>query len=285
MMTAPKKTEPAPGVLEWIEPARTFESVVLSESLEAAVSELIEEWRKADRLARFGLAPRNRVLLHGPSGNGKTTLCEALAHEIRLPLGIVRYSELINAYVGVSEKAVASMFAAVNQRRCVLFADECDSIATARIQVRSSCDEGRNNIVNELLMGLDRLAPHTLVVFATNLPDALDPALRRRVNLTLELPAPQPHELRRVVERLLEWNRLLPLADFDAARCGATSYAQCEQLALDHARRAILAMPDEPTQGRRRSDWLRAQLAGWEGSDARTTHDSPAAVSRVLPSA
>jgi SpoVK/Ycf46/Vps4 family AAA+-type ATPase len=246
--------------------ARGIDSVILPGDLGERVRELLEEWRQAEKLLRYGLTPRNRVLLHGPSGNGKTTLAGAVAAELGLPLVVVRISDVIGSKMGDFIHGVAGVFANARRTHCLLFIDECDSICAARSDDGQACAQERNGAVNTLLLELDRLPASHAVFFATNFADVLDPAMRRRVNLTLEMPAPTISDLVRLVDRLRLDHPLWPLAGFDPESCGATSFAQCEQMALDHARRAVLEPDFDPLglQGKPRSTWLREQ-AGLRG--------------------
>lgn len=249
------------SAIDWQTVERPLDSIILPGNLAATVGEMIREWRATEKLARFGLKPRNRMLLHGPSGNGKTALAAAIATELDVPLAYVRYSELISKWVGHTHQNLARVFRESATQPCVLFFDEADSICSSRSSSEQSSSRERNLSVNTLLLELDRLSDETVAIFATNLPDMLDAAMRRRISITMELPAPDLDDLRRLVATIRSKNPLLPLADFKVEECGATSFAQCEQLAIDHARRIILDM-DDPLgmAGKPRSAWLRERI-------------------------
>lgn len=250
-------------VIDFQQPDRRLDSIVLPGDLGARVSELIEEWRQSEKLLRYGMRPRNRVLLYGPSGNGKTSLAAAVATELDLPLGYVQYSALISKYVGQTHQSVSHVFDLAEERPCVIFFDEADSLCSSRLESDHGADRERNLSVNTILLRLDRLWDQTVVMFATNFDKVLDAAMRRRIALSLELPAPDAADLLRLVESIRRRHPLWPLSDFDAAACGATSFAQCEQMAIDHARRIILRGDFDPLglEGRPRSAWLREQMA------------------------
>lgn len=249
--------------VDFQQPERRLDSIVLPGDLGARVSELIEEWRQSEKLLRYGMRPRNRVLLCGPSGNGKTTLAAAVATELDLPLGYVQYSEVISKWVGHTHQHVAGVFREAAERPCVLFFDEADSLCSSRMESDHGADRERNLSVNTILLELDRLSEATVVMFATNFERVLDAAMRRRISLTLELPAPDAADLERLVDSMRRRHPLWPLDGFDAASCGATSFAQCEQMAVDHARRIILRGDFDPLglEGRPRSAWLREQMS------------------------
>src|SRR5439155_27151154 len=81
-------------------PSRRLDDLVLSATVREQVTQLIDEQRRAELLRSHGLEPRNRVLLMGPPGNGKTTLAEAIAESLLVPLVAVRYEGVIGSFLG-----------------------------------------------------------------------------------------------------------------------------------------------------------------------------------------
>jgi transitional endoplasmic reticulum ATPase len=143
------------------------------------------------------------VLLHGPPGTGKTLLARAIAGESGVNFIHVRGPELLDRYVGESEKSVREVFERARQAApAIVFFDEIDAIATNRDSV--SGDSGvTERVVSQLLTELDRLAdnPNLVVLAATNRRDALDPALLRpgRLESHVEVPAPDVDARRAVL--------------------------------------------------------------------------------------
>jgi len=81
-------------------PRRTVDDLVLSEPIRSACLELIQEQQRADLLRSYGLEPRNRVMLTGPPGNGKTSLAEAIAGLLGVPLLTLRYDGVVGSFLG-----------------------------------------------------------------------------------------------------------------------------------------------------------------------------------------
>ncbi|CAN6454667.1 unnamed protein product [Victoria cruziana] len=129
-----------------------------------------------------GLRKRSGALLYGPPGTGKTLLAKAVATECSLNFLSVKGPELINMYIGESEKNVRDIFQkARSARPCVIFFDELDALAPAR---GSSGDAGgvMDRVVSQMLAEIDGLNESTQDLFligASNRPDLIDPALLR----------------------------------------------------------------------------------------------------------
>ena len=111
-----------------ITPARRLEDLILPAEAEETVRERVGEQNRADLLHSYGLEPRHRVLLAGPPGNGKTTLAEAIAEALMVPLLVVRYEAVIGSYLGETAQRISQVFELARSRRCVLFFDEFDSV-------------------------------------------------------------------------------------------------------------------------------------------------------------
>ena len=169
-------------------PQRALEDLVLPEATRDACRELIEEQHRHSLLRSYNLEPRNRVLLAGDPGNGKTSLAESLAHALMVPFVVARYDGLIASYLGETASRLNKLFEYVRTRACVLFFDEFDTIGKERGDVHETGEIKR--VVSSLLLQIDALPSHVIVVTATNHPELLDRAVWRRFQLRLELPHP-----------------------------------------------------------------------------------------------
>ena len=224
-------------------PRRRVGSLQLKPHIRTAIDELIEEHKRVDLLQSYGLEPRNRVLLDGPPGNGKTSLAEAIACETMLPFYVVRYEGVVASFLGETASRLDAIFDFARTRRCVLFLDEFDSIAKERSDIHETGEIKR--VVSTLLLQIDRLPAHVIVVCATNHSELLDRAAWRRFQLRLELQVPTRAEaemfLGRMKQRLGGELGLAPLALAD--KLSGASFAELEQVALDIRRRLVLELP------------------------------------------
>ncbi|KAF7375085.1 hypothetical protein MSAN_00394900 [Mycena sanguinolenta] len=152
-----------------------------------------------------GIAAPCGVLLWGPPGCGKTLLAKAVANESQANFISVKGPELLNKYVGESERAVRQVFARARASSpCVIFFDELDALVPRR---DDSLSESSARVVNTLLTELDGLDARksVYVVAATNRPDMIDPAMVRpgRLDKLLYVDLPTPQERREIVRTLL----------------------------------------------------------------------------------
>jgi len=231
-------------LLHEIIPRRRLRNLQLSTGVAEAAAEVIEEHHRSELLRSHSIEPRNRILLEGPPGNGKTSLAEALAAETMVPFYAVRYEGVVSSFLGETAGRLDHVFEFARTRRCVLFFDEFDTIAKERADTHETGEIKR--VVSTLLLQIDRLPSHVIVVCATNHGELLDRAAWRRFQLRLVLGPPSRAEATQFLEtvrgRLGGELGLAPrtLAD----RLHGASYAELEQFAQDVRRRYVLALPD-----------------------------------------
>ena len=226
-----------------IAPQRTLATLILPSRVAQACRELIEEHQRADRLRAGNKEPRHRLMLVGPPGNGKTTLAEAVATELSLPLLVVRYAAVLLPPLDAAAARLQRIFDYAAQQLCVLFLDEFDTIGTEREQALERGDITR--VVSSLLLQIDATPSHVIVVAATNHPENLDRAAWRRFQLRLELPSPSRDEVLRWCERLaqrLTFPATVSLPKL-ASQLTRLSFAELEAFSDDIERRLLLADP------------------------------------------
>ncbi|XP_058131256.1 nuclear valosin-containing protein-like isoform X3 [Dasypus novemcinctus] len=172
--------------------------------------------RNPDQFKALGLVTPAGVLLAGPPGCGKTLLAKAVANESGLNFISVKGPELLNMYVGESERAVRQVFQrAKNSAPCVIFFDEVDALCPRR----SDRENGASvRVVNQLLTEMDGLETRqqVFIMAATNRPDIIDPAILRpgRLDKTLFVGLPPPAD-RLAILKTITKNGTRPPLDTD----------------------------------------------------------------------
>jgi transitional endoplasmic reticulum ATPase len=165
----------------------------MAETKQALTEAVLWPLRYPDSFARLGVAPPRGVLVYGPPGCGKTFLLRALAGTGQLNVLAVKGAELLDKYVGESERAVRELFRrAGDAAPALVFLDEVDALAPRRGQ---SSDSGvADRVVAALLTELDGAQPlrDVVVVGATNRPELIDPALLRPGRLERLVYVPPP---------------------------------------------------------------------------------------------
>lgn len=226
-------------------PQRSIDDLILPEVVVTACRELIEEHQRRDLLRSYNLEPRSKVLLVGPPGNGKTSLAEALAEALAIPLLIVRYEGVIGSYLGETAVRLRRLFDYVRTRQCVLFFDEFDTVGKERGDVHETGEIKR--VVSSLLLQVDSLPSHVLVVTATNHPELLDRAVWRRFQLRLSLPAPNQQQLQAWVNKLeKKIKEPIGYTPSDLAeKLRGLSFAEAEEFGADVLRRRILNVTEK----------------------------------------
>lgn len=175
---------------------------------------IVQPIKRPELYEKVGISAPGGVLLWGPPGCGKTLLAKAVANESRANFISIKGPELLNKYVGESERAIRQVFTRARASvPCVIFFDELDALVPRR---DTSMSESSSRVVNTLLTELDGLNDRhgIFVVGATNRPDMIDPAMLRpgRLDKTLFIELPNEREKLDIIKTLTKSNGT-PLAN------------------------------------------------------------------------
>lgn len=189
------------GLLAVSYPETRLSDMVLTDDLSARVQRILREQRAQAKLLSHGLSPRRKLLLVGPPGSGKTMTASALAGELHLPLYVIVLDALITKFMGETAAKLRLVFDALARHRGVYLFDEFDAIGGERA---AGNDVGEiRRVLNSFLQFVEQDESASLIIAATNHPQALDRALFRRFDDVIEFELPPALE----VEHLLR-NRL-----------------------------------------------------------------------------
>ena len=176
------------------------------------------------------------VLLYGPPGTGKTMLAKAVANEAESNFISIKGPELLNKFVGESEKGVREVFKKARENApTVVFFDEIDSIATERGRQASDSGVGER-VVSQLLTELDGLEEleDVVVIATTNRPDLIDSALLRpgRLDRHVHVPVPDEDARRKILEVHTQHKPLADSVDLDKLARRTEGYVGADLEAL-----------------------------------------------------
>lgn len=168
---------------------------ILTGPVRASLQQWMAEMNAADELEAVGLKPRQRCLLSGPPGCGKTTLAHHIAARVGVPMLVVQAHEMVSKYLGQSGEQIGKLFREARRNRygMALFFDEFDALAKNRNSMGGqAADNERANITIALLQEFDRF--DGLLFAATNVSKNIDPAIWRRFQMQIEIGFPGPAE-------------------------------------------------------------------------------------------
>jgi AAA+ superfamily predicted ATPase len=241
----PLRSVHQPDVLTEITPRRTLNDLVLSAPVREAFDELIQEHHREELLRSYNLEPRSRILLLGPPGNGKTSVAEAFASALMVPLVLARYDALITSFLGETATRLRRLFEYAHTRRCVLFFDEFDTLGKERGDIHETGEIKR--VVSSLLLQIDDLPSHVVVICATNHPELLDRAVWRRFQVRMELHPPTGSQVEEFISLLANKMKLNLESQGQALlrTLKGASFSEIEDFICDVARSYVLSLPNE----------------------------------------
>jgi hypothetical protein len=163
-----------------------------------ALARVHYDWGTARAWNESGLC----ALFAGPPGTGKTMAAEVIAAELDLPLYRIDLSQVVNKYIGETEKNLRRLFDAADASDVILFFDEADALFGKRTEVKDAHDRYANLEISYLLERMERFKG--LAVLATNRKQDLDEAFLRRLRFVVDFPLPGEEERRRI------WRQMIP---------------------------------------------------------------------------
>ncbi len=186
-------------LIEVFQPRIRVSDMVLSPNVKESLDKLINEQRKWEILRKHNLSPRRKLLLVGPPGTGKTMTAQALAGELGIAVYIIRLDGLMSKFMGESIAKLRLVFDAMQDHRAVYLFDEFDSIGSHR---NHGQDVGEiKRVLNSFLINIEKDQSNSIIVAATNLPEALDKALFRRFDDVIHYPLPDIEQIIEIIKK------------------------------------------------------------------------------------
>jgi len=181
------------------------------------------------------------VLLYGPPGTGKTALIRAISAELNIPFLHIQISEILDKWMGESNKLVNAIFSLANKiSPCIIFIDEIDSLLGVRRRADHELSTQIKTQFMSLWDGLSKPENEVILVAATNRPHMLDPAVDRRFTMKIQLKQPSCEQLKSILQAKfrnadvslisdVDWNKLAVLC-FHFKMTGADIQETCHRI-------------------------------------------------------
>ena len=226
--------------LLWIrESSVSPDLVTLAPATAHMVERVLREYAKRKQLLSHGLRPKSKLLFWGPPGTGKTLTAYLLAHELSLPVGVIRLSALISSFLGDTASHLQRVFSRAASAPMVLLLDEADALGKDRDDPNDVGELKR--VVNSLLQAIDAFQPpDSLMIAASNHQYLLDPALWRRFDGVIPFPLPEQEQRQRFLKRLLSGVRFSGSVNVLASQMEQLSYADIERVVVEALKTMIL---------------------------------------------
>jgi len=183
------------------EPDAHLSDLIVTDSMRSRLNRLLKEYHQKEKIFKFGLENRRKILLSGPPGTGKTLTASVIAGELHMPLYIILVDKLITKYMGETAAKLRQIFDAISSNVGVYLFDEFDAIGAER---------GRDNevgemrrVLNAFLQFIENDASESFIIAATNNIEILDQALFRRFDDVLHYSLPQKEQITQLLNNRL----------------------------------------------------------------------------------
>ena len=175
--------------------------MVLPIETEEKIRRVEKEFAAKERLAHHGLQYRQKILIYGAPGCGKSMSAERIAWNLGLPFLKIRFDVIISSFLGETASNLTRLFDGIKEYPCVLLFDEFDVVGKTRT---NNQDVGEmHRVVNILLTLLEEYNSQGILIATTNIENALDQALFRRFDDIIEMPMPSKEEIFRLTKMTL----------------------------------------------------------------------------------
>ncbi|MBF0621412.1 MAG: ATP-binding protein [Magnetococcales bacterium] len=222
-------------------PEYRFKDMVLDETIDKRLQRILKEQRHHQKIRKYGLSPRRKLLLVGPPGTGKTMSASVLAGELGIPLFLVRLDALITKFMGETAAKLRQLFDAIAETRGIYFFDEFDAIGSQR-SFGNDVGEIRR-VLNSFLQMIEQDDSTSMIISATNHPEILDYALFRRFDDVVEYSLPDQANIIKLLKSRLT---LFNAPDFElpwealAQQAEGLSYAEIARAAEESIKSALI---------------------------------------------
>lgn len=189
-------------MLETLLPTNRLKDLVVSTEVKDRLERVINEHRNRNKLLRFGLCNRRRILLEGSPGTGKTFTASVIAGELGLPLYIIQMDKIITKFMGETSVKLRQIFDEIMNSQGIYLFDEFDALGADR-NFDNEVGEARR-ILNSFLQFVEQDFSDSIIIAATNNQQLLDQALFRRFDDVLHYVLPDEEQIKKLFDITLK---------------------------------------------------------------------------------
>tara|TARA_R110000765_G_scaffold72256_1_gene140331 strand:+ start:517 stop:1467 length:951 start_codon:yes stop_codon:yes gene_type:complete len=179
-------------------PENRLSNLILSNEIREKLNRIITEYKERDKIQKFGLKNRRKILLSGIPGTGKTITASAIAGELKLPLYVIMMDKLMTKYMGETASKLRDVFNMMQSNRGVYLFDEFDAIGAERARDNEVGEMRR--VLNAFLQFIEQDTSDSIILGATNNIKILDSALFRRFDDIITYSIPNPQEIEKLIQ-------------------------------------------------------------------------------------
>lgn len=183
-------------------PSNRLDDLIVSDELNDRIFRILSEYRNKNKLQKYGLSNRRKILLEGRPGTGKTLTASVIASELDLPLYTVQMDKVVTKFMGETSAKLRQIFDSIAISPGVYFFDEFDAIGADR-GLDNEVGEARR-ILNSFLQFIEQDSSESIIIAATNNQKLLDQALFRRFDDVLHYAMPSENEIVRLFDYKLK---------------------------------------------------------------------------------
>lgn len=236
----PRDTEKGFPLLEIKEFFLDWSDLIVNEDTEYSLKNIVDEIKQSEILSSYGLKPKQKILLCGAPGTGKTLSCKIISSILGYPLVHIKFESIVSSFLGETASNLKKVFDFIENGQWVVLFDEFDVIGKLRDDPHEHGEIKR--VVNNFMQMLDNYKGESLLIAATNHQHLIDPGLWRRFDDILLFENPSKKERIEILKKnLRNFNKEKDL-NFDELSIQINDYsaAEIERICLEAQKRNIL---------------------------------------------
>lgn len=220
-------------------PSEKLSDLVVSDEIVQRIKRILNEFRNQNKLHKYGLCNRRKILIEGEPGTGKTFTASIIASELGLPLFTVQMDKVVTKFMGETSAKLRQVFDSINSSTGVYFFDEFDAIGADR-SLDNEVGEARR-ILNSFLQFIEQDASNSIIIAATNNQKLLDQALFRRFDDVLHYSMPTKKEIKKLFEnQICIYDKKFKASEALVAAAATLSHAEIIRVCDDAVKNSIL---------------------------------------------